>query len=94
MCMSSEDQRIWRHWWIDSVREIETMMYVTLESPSPIFTDITDKIDDMKSQLDKNTLGDIMQCCNKYLIPSVLCPWGEAEYIHQCGNIPFDTVLQ
>ena len=69
-------------------------MSVTPESPSPIFTDITEKIEDMKSDLDTNTLGSIMRSCNKYMVQSVLCPWGEAEFIHQCGNIPYDTVLQ
>ena len=48
----------------------------------------------MKSVLEKNNLKDLMLFSNTYLIPSVLCPWGEADYIHKCGNITYDTVLQ
>ena len=48
----------------------------------------------MKSLLDTKKLSNIMYCCNTYMIPSVLCPWGESEYIHKCGNIPYDKILQ
>ena len=64
----------WRYWWIESVVECDTLESVTIEMPEPIFTDITKKIDNMKYLLEKNTLADIMKCCNTYLIPSVLCP--------------------
>ena len=36
----------------------------------------------MKCGLKNNTLSEVMRVCNKHLIPSVLCPWGESEYIH------------
>ena len=48
----------------------------------------------MKCGLKKNTLSEVMRVCNKHLIPSVLCPWGESEYIHMCGNISYDSVIQ
>ena len=84
----------WRHWWIESVMEYGMLESVTMDWTPPLFTDITEDIKHMKCALDKNTLTDIMNCCNTYLMPSVLCPWGEAEYIHQCGNLPYDTLLQ
>ena len=72
-----------------AVREIA---YFTqnMQFPSPP----SEKIRDMKCGLKKNTLSEVMRVCNKHLIPSVLCPWGESEYIHMCGNISYDSVIQ
>ena len=66
----------WRYWWIDAVHGHEEFQSVTIHTPSPIFKDITDDIVDMKRGLETNTLSELMRCCNKHLIPSVLCPWG------------------
>ena len=85
---------IWRYWWIDAANAHAELEDVSIEHPSPIFKDITKDISDMKSGLEINTLSEIMRCCNEYLIPSVLCPWGESEYIHNCGKLAYDTVCQ
>ena len=84
----------WRYWWIDTVKAIHTLNEVTINTPPSIFIDITSDIDDMRSGIKSNTLGNLMKCCNEHLIPSILFPWGESEYIHQCGKIPFDAFLQ
>ena len=35
-----------------------------------------------------------MASCNKFLMPNILCPWGCTEYIHQCGHIEMDLMIQ
>ena len=35
-----------------------------------------------------------MRTCDKHVLPTVLCPWGESEFLHTCGDVPFDSVLQ
>ena len=84
----------WRYWWIDAVHRHGRFQDVTISTPSSIFKDITNDIGDMNSGLKTKTLSEIMRCCNKHLIPSVLCPWGEAEYIHKCGNLCYDLLIQ
>ena len=70
------------------------MRDVTWDQPPSIFRDITTDIKDMRSSLDKNSLSDIMTCCNKHLLPLVLCPWGESDFIHKCGHVPYDMIVQ
>ena len=84
----------WRYWWIDKVKEISVLNGVTINTPPSIFIDITSNIYEMKSGIESNTLANLKKCCNKHLMPSILCPWGESEYIHQCGKFPFDAFLQ
>ncbi len=84
----------WRYWWIEAVHELDMLAEVSIEHPYPLFQDITNDIGDMKRCLQENTLSAIMRCCNTHLIPSVLCPWGESEYIHKCGVFSYDALLQ
>ena len=84
----------WRHWWIHVVHEYEKLSDVNIDNPSPIFKDVTEEIQDMKDGLDINSLSEIMRVFNHHLMPTVLCPWGESEYIHKCGKVPFDSILQ
>ena len=48
----------------------------------------------MKDGLDINSLSEIMIVFNQHLMPTVLCLWGESEYIHKCGKVPFYSILQ
>ena len=80
----------WRYWWIHIVNEYEGLSNVNIYYPSPLFKDISKDIQDMKTSLDINSLYEIKSACNKHVMPTVLCPWGEAEYIHQCGKISYD----
>ncbi len=84
----------WRYWWIEAVHQCDIFEDVTIDSPSAIFSDITNNICDMKRGLHNNTLSELIRVCNHHLIPSVLCPWGETEYIHQCGTVPYDILIQ
>ena len=84
----------WRYWWMNSLHESDVLHDVTIEYPTAMFKDISNEVRDMKSGLSSNTLSEIIRVCNKHLIPSVLCPWGESEYIHKCGNIPYDIMVQ
>lgn len=39
-------------------------------------------------------LGHLISTTNKHLMPNVLCPWGCTEYIHKCGYVSMDSVIQ
>ena len=89
--------KLWRHWWIKSSDFISLSAYenVSIDYPEPFFVDRTRNLDIMRNLLGENTLGSLMEACSeKYLLPNVLCPWGCSEYIHCCGRLPFDLVLQ
>lgn len=38
-------------------------------------------------------LADLRDSCNKYLLPTVLCPYGCTEYLHKCESVPMDLVF-
>lgn len=84
----------WRHWWVDSVTVIESMRDVGINNPPPIFKDITVDIEEMKLGSGRGKNSNIMKACDKHLLPTVLCPWGESEFIHKCGDFPYDCLVQ
>ena len=75
---------LWRYWWIDNVRRlIPTLRDVTIESPPSFFKDITGDIDDWNADIESFYLPRLATACNKYVLPTVLCPWGCTEFIHK-----------
>ena len=67
---------------------------ITLEEPPPIFHDNTFDTSEFDRKIKSTKLGEITSALDQYLIPTVLCPWGCTEYIHECGQIPFDLVCR
>ena len=89
--------KLWRHWWIKSSDFISLSAYgnISIDYPEPFVVDRTRNLSLMRNLLEENTLGSLMEACSeKFLLPNVLCPWGCSEYIHCCGLLPFDLVLQ
>ena len=85
----------WRHWWIDSIKENNVVMeHVSFNNPPAIFKDVTMDLREMIADIDDAKISVIMRTCDKHVIPTVLCPWGESEFLHTCGDVPFDSVLQ
>lgn len=87
---------LWRHWWIPSLLIFYPTIFseVTIQQPSPFFVDRTIDYDQMKNDIESYKLSKLMSTSNKYLLPDVLCPWGESEYMIQCGYVPLDLVTQ
>jgi hypothetical protein len=38
-------------------------------------------------------LGDLMRNVNRYLFPTILCPWGCSEFPHKIELLPMDAVF-
>ena len=85
---------VWRHWWIDEVKKHHCYRNVSLHSPAAYFNDISLDILEFKSDIDSLLLGRLMDGTNKHIIPTVLCPWGCTEFIHNVGHMHLDYVLQ
>ena len=78
----------WRYWWVNS---IETDF---MNLPPSYFEDITTQLESFSSAITSQNLSRIACACNKYLMPTVLCPWGCSEYIHKNGSLHIDLVIQ
>ena len=64
-----------------------------MDNPSPIFEDVTMKIDEFNNKINTGKLPDLAEACNKYMIPLVMCPWGESVFLHKCQYIPYDITI-
>ena len=86
----------WRYWWIDTIKEKcpETYGDVTIKSPPCIFIDKTHEKKVWDDDVNSYLLSRLASCCNKYLLPNNLCPWGCTEFNHKCGYVSFDIVWQ
>ena len=86
----------WRAWWLPSLKAKYPRLYaaITIELPKPIIIDRTDDLKEWNSTLSENVLPNIAKCCNKHLLPTVLCPWGCTEYLHKHGCIDLCSVIQ
>ena len=63
-------------------------------SPKSFFKDITNDIKCFNTGVKHELLSQVADVCNKYLMPTVLCPWGCTEYLHRVGKLPLDILLQ
>ena len=86
----------WRKWWLPSLKSEHSRYYsnVTLEFPTPIILDRTDSKNEWNLTMSENALPNVAKCCNKHLLPTILCPWGCTEYIHKHGSVPFYSIIQ
>lgn len=86
----------WRKWWLPNLKRRYNSLYtgISIDLPKPIVIDRSfDKIE-WEEALNEQNLPRIANTCNKFLLPTVLCPWGCTEYIHKHGSIPFHVTLQ
>ena len=65
-----------------------------MEYPPSYFNDTTNKISSQDEDIDSNYLARLVFACSDKLMPYILCAWGCSEYIHQCGYILFDLIIQ
>ena len=88
--------RIWRYWWLGSVKTLfpDTYQNVDLDLPEIYFVDRTIDYDEMKNDILSQELPRIASTLNKFLIPDVLCPWGESEYLLKTGFVGIDVIYQ
>ena len=86
---------VWRPWWIDSIKYELANIYqdVTLQSPSPIFKDKSLDIKLWNADINSYLLSRLASTSNKYLYPSIMCPWGCSEFQHKVGYLPLDIVF-
>lgn len=86
----------WRPWFIVEVKLHFPAVFlaVSLVSPSSIIVDKTNAIMDWNNKVGKYELSSLRDCCNKYLLPVVLCPWGCTDFMHRCGYISFEAMYQ
>lgn len=84
----------WRHWWVNSFFEGEEDTRQYIESPSPYFVDRTSDLKEWKEEISTFMLPNLRDVCNKYLIPTVLCPFGCSSFMHKCGHVSLDIIIQ
>jgi predicted GIY-YIG superfamily endonuclease len=82
----------WRHWWITAASD--RLNDITIDHPLPFFVDRTKEINDWDNLIGSYSLPNLRDACNKYLVPTILCPFGCTEFNHRCGHISIDIVLQ
>ena len=84
----------WRYWWMDSITIYDCYEDITFEVPTPYFHDVTIERESMRDSMKSKMLSSTAQACNEHLMPTLLCPWGDTEFLHTCGNIEMDIVIQ
>ena len=86
----------WRLWWLQMVkmRFPNVFVAIDLHNPSPAFKDKTTDIQTWNEDINSYLLSRLASSANKYLIPTISCPWGCSEFQHKVGNIPIDILFQ
>ena len=84
----------WRRWWIRYIPVVECFEDMTMNHPSSLFRDRSNDLKEFRSEIGTGLLMKIADTCNKHLYPTVLCPWGCSEYIHTCGCLGLDVMIQ
>ena len=78
----------WRKWWQQYFPVDERLL------PISYFNEISSDLEKFDSYIKSELLSDIAIGCNKYLMPTVLCPWGCSEYLHRVGYMEMDVCIQ
>ena len=85
-----------RYWWLSYLHERYPHVYsnVSIKSPLPFFKEVSRKVNKWKESISSGELPRLAESCNEMLIPTILCPWGESVFIHKCGSLPIDIIIQ
>ena len=87
--------QLWRYWWLFNIKKSDPVYNdVTLYDPLPAIKDICIEQKEWKSDQQSLFLPNISSSCNKYMMPTVLCPWGCTEFIFSCGHVSLDIMFQ
>ena len=86
----------WRSWWYQELKTQFPTAYlsVTIDAPVPIFLDRTSDLKTWDNAIASKELSQLANVCNKYLIPTVLCPWGCSEFLHLAGSVNLNIIIQ
>ena len=88
--------RQWRFWFIESLKEFEPQNYerITIDFPPPLVQDVSEKRHEWDRLVNSYTLPNLRDACNKFMVPTVLCPFGCSEFLHRCGTVSMDMIFQ
>ena len=87
--------QLWRYWWVFNIKKSHPVYNdVTLYDPLPVVKDICIEQKEWKSDQQSMFLPRIASSCNKYMMPTVLCPWGCTEFIFSSGHVSLDIMFQ
>ena len=86
----------WRQWWFEEIRLQYPTYYqhISLFQPESIIVDRTEDMKQWKNAIELKNISGISKVCNELLIPNILCPWGCSEFLHHCGYIDIEIILQ
>ena len=85
----------WRSWWLTSLQSKFPQVFsnLTLEQPFPVFNDKTADIKEWNDDINSYVLSRLVSAANKFLQPTIKCPWGCSEFQHKAGFLPLNLVL-
>ena len=66
---------------------------ITLDFPESIIVDRTLEVEEWNNDIESMKLPRLASACNKYMLPSVLCPWGCSEHIFSCKHLSIDIMF-
>jgi len=80
-----------RPWWINQL----PLLYkdCTLTEPPALLSDVTNSRDELCQAIETNELSGLVSAVEKYLLPTVKCPYGCNEFLHKTQSAPFDVVV-
>ena len=67
---------------------------ITLEMTSPAFNDKPIDINEWYEDINSYYLYRLASTSNKFLLPTIKCPWGCSGFQHKVGYLPLDVVFQ
>ena len=88
--------KMWRYWWVDSFNATihEQNEMIEIDAPEPFFDDRSLDICEWDDLIQSYTLPNLRKACNKYLLPTILCPYGCSTFIHRHGEVSIDLLFQ
>ena len=85
-------QSVRAHWENSLLLRFPRLVTGGLRGVEPVFKDVTQDILYFEKIHTELKLGDIVEAYTD-LMPRVLCPWGCAEHVFNCGELDFEHVF-
>ena len=71
-----------------------TFNNISVDYPASVFKDAAVERHELQNSISSSsTLKEFGDKLDKLLLPVVKCPWGESEFFHKCGSVPFDAMV-
>ena len=85
----------WRHWYLESLRNQQiSYSSISIDNPEPSVCDISEKIIEFQHLIKSYSLPKLAEACNRFMIPTVMCPFGCSEFHHKTGHLSLDLIIQ